>query len=75
MGFATQSAAITTLVLMSAAVVVPDTAEAYIDPGSASYIFQAIIGTILGGVFLIRTYWARLRSMLFSEPVEPRKGE
>lgn len=35
-------------------------AEAYIDPGTASYVFQVIAGAILGGVFLLRTYWSRV---------------
>lgn len=35
-------------------------AEAYIDPGTASYVFQVIAGAILGGVFLLRTYWNRV---------------
>jgi hypothetical protein len=35
-------------------------AEAYIDPGTASYVFQVIAGAVLGGVFLLRTYWARV---------------
>ena len=35
-------------------------AEAYIDPGTASYVFHVIAGAILGGVFLLRTYWNRV---------------
>jgi hypothetical protein len=35
-------------------------AEAYIDPGTASYVFQVIAGAILGGIFLLRTYWNRV---------------
>ena len=35
-------------------------AEAYIDPGTASYVFQLIAGAVLGGVFLLRTYWFRI---------------
>jgi hypothetical protein len=35
-------------------------AEAYIDPGTASYVFQIIAGAVLGGVFLLRTYWSRV---------------
>jgi hypothetical protein len=35
-------------------------AEAYIDPGTASYVFQVIAGAVLGGVFLLRTYWSRV---------------
>jgi hypothetical protein len=36
--------------------------HAYIDPGSASYAFQIVTGGILGGLFLVKTYWARLTS-------------
>jgi hypothetical protein len=35
-------------------------AEAYVDPGSASYAFQVIAGMALGAMFLVRTYWSRL---------------
>jgi hypothetical protein len=35
-------------------------ADAYIDPGTASYVFQIIAGAVLGGVFLLRTYWTRV---------------
>jgi hypothetical protein len=35
-------------------------AEAYIDPGTASYAFQIIAGALLGGVFLLRTFWTRI---------------
>ena len=48
-------------------------AEAYIDPGTASYVFQIIVGAVLGGVFLLRTYWSRLlttvRSMVSRDAV------
>jgi hypothetical protein len=35
-------------------------AEAYVDPGSASYVFQLLAGALLGGIFIVRTYWGRL---------------
>ena len=48
-------------------------AEAYIDPGTASYVFQVIAGAVLGGVFLLRTYWSRVmttvRSMVSRDAV------
>ena len=50
-------------------------AEAYIDPGTASYVFQVIAGAILGGVFLLRTYWTRVVTTvrsLVSRDVAPR---
>jgi hypothetical protein len=47
-------------------------AEAYIDPGTASYVFQVVAGAVLGGVFLLRTYWSRVvmsvRSMVSRDP-------
>ena len=41
-------------------------AEAYIDPGTASYVFQVIAGAALGAVFLLRTYWSRVVTTLRS---------
>ena len=41
-------------------------AEAYIDPGTASYVFQVIAGAVLGGVFLLRTYWNRVMTTVRS---------
>ena len=41
-------------------------AEAYIDPGSASYLFQLLAGALLGGLFLLRTYWNRVVTTLRS---------
>lgn len=35
-------------------------ANAYLDPGASSLILQSIIGGLVGGLFVIRTYWARL---------------
>ena len=48
-------------------------ADAYIDPGTASYVFQVIAGAVLGGIFLLRTYWSRVmttvRSMVSRDAV------
>jgi hypothetical protein len=35
-------------------------AHAYVDPGTASYLFQLIAGAVLGVVFVLRTYWNRI---------------
>jgi len=34
-------------------------AHAYIDPGAGSMMLQAAVGAVAGGMFFIRTYWAR----------------
>ena len=54
------------ILLLTLMLLVPRSAEAYIDPGSASYAFQAIIGAALGTVFLVRTYWAQLKAAVRS---------
>lgn len=35
-------------------------AHAYIDPGAGSMLLQAAVGAIAGGMFVLRTYWARV---------------
>ncbi len=34
----------------------------YIDPGSGSYLVQAIIAAVLGGLFYFKNLWFRIRS-------------
>jgi predicted ATPase len=47
-------------------------AEAYVDPGTASYLFQLLTAAALGGIYLLRTYWSRLitgvRSLVSRDP-------
>ncbi len=37
---------------------------AYIDPGTGSFVFQAIAGALIGGLFVVRSSWDRLREKL-----------
>lgn len=49
--------------------VLPGQLFAYIDPGTGSYVFQMIIATLVGSMFLLKTSWQRLKdwfSQLFS---------
>ena len=43
-----------------AALAAPQTAHAYLDPGSISLFFQASIAGILGGLLLLKRYWAQI---------------
>jgi hypothetical protein len=38
----------------------PLIANAYIDPGIGSTIFQAIIAGIIGGAYLVKSYWFKI---------------
>ena len=39
-----------------------DDAQAYIDPGTGSLIIQSLIAALVGGLFLIKTYWNKLKT-------------
>lgn len=35
-------------------------AYAYIDPGTGSYLFQLLVGGLLGAAFVIKMYWKNI---------------
>lgn len=37
-------------------------AYGYIDPGTGSYIFQLLIATLIGGLFLFKNFWRKVKS-------------
>jgi hypothetical protein len=46
----------------------------YLDPGSGSYLVQAIIAAVLGGLFYIKSVWRKIRS-LFSRGKKNQENE
>lgn len=40
-------------------------AYAYLDPGTGSLVIQSTIAAITGGLFLIKTYWFKIKAKLF----------
>lgn len=46
---------------------------AYLDPGSGSYLLQLLIAGLLGGLFVIRLSWGRIRA--FFSRRQPRKED
>ena len=36
---------------------------AYLDPGSGSFILQILLASLLGAVFLVRTYWQKILTL------------
>lgn len=59
------------------ALVVP-AASAYVDPGSTSFVFQALIAFAMAAGLTLKTYWRRLKD-LFSggstDEGEPQRSE
>jgi len=46
----------------------------YLDPGSGSYLVQAIIAAVLGGLFYIKSAWRKIRT-LFSREKKNQENE
>ena len=40
--------------------VLTQTAYAYLDPGTGSYIFQILIASFVGGLFAIKLFWRQI---------------
>jgi len=36
------------------------TGDAYLDPGSGSFILQLLIASLVGAAFILKTYWRRI---------------
>lgn len=41
----------------------PNTAYAYLDMGTGSYLLQILIGSIVGGLFWIKLYWWKIKTL------------
>ncbi len=39
----------------------------YLDPGSGSIIFQAVIGALIGVGLTLKIYWYKIKEKLFSK--------
>jgi len=39
-------------------------ASAYIDPGTGSYVLQAIVAAVAGSLVAIRMYWQKIKSAI-----------
>lgn len=53
-----------TIFLLSVFFVLPKTAHAYLDPGAGSYFIQILIGTVLGGAYLVKRFWKSITSFI-----------
>lgn len=42
--------------------VAPSRAQAYLDPGTGSYVTQILIGFLAGSAYLLKVYWNQLKS-------------
>jgi ribose/xylose/arabinose/galactoside ABC-type transport system permease subunit len=47
-----------------------ESSNAYLDPGSGSFLLQILLAALLGGLFVLRSYWGKVKTFfanLFSK--------
>jgi len=50
------------LFLLLVVLLVTQPASAYLDPGTGSFIWQMLIGIVLGTAFMLKMYWQKTKS-------------
>jgi hypothetical protein len=58
--FASGRAARVLLLFTCLLLALPSVAQAYLDPGTGSYVVQLLIGSLLGGLFALGVFWRRV---------------
>ena len=58
--------------VMLALILIPTRSDAYIDPGTGSFVLQMLVAAVLGVVFALKMYWQRLKTF-FSRLAKKRK--
>lgn len=53
----------------------PPQAQAYLDPGTGSYITQLLIGGLVGGGYLIKMYFHKIVDFFKKKPTKKNEEE
>lgn len=54
--------------------VAPAKVYAYLDPGSGSFVFQLLLGTLLGGLVAIKIYWKKVKNFFLNLFSKRKRG-
>ena len=57
-------------IIVLTALFLPGEAQAYLDPGTGSALLQMAIAGIMGGLFILKTYWRKLIGLFSSKTVD-----
>jgi hypothetical protein len=57
------------LVVLGFWLLVVPAANAYVDPGTGSFIFQVLIGAFLGAAVALKVFWRRIWGFITRKPV------
>ncbi len=69
MRFAFGAAAGSVFILFSG--IFTEKAYAYLDPGTGSYFFQVLMALVIGGLFILKTFWSKI--VLFLAKLFPKR--
>ncbi len=58
----------TFLVVVFAYLAVASPAYAYLDPGSGSLLVQLLVGSVAGGLIVLKIYWVHLKRLFRRSP-------
>ena len=64
--------------LLLALLLMPQAAEAYLDPGTGSFVIQVVLASLLGALFTLKSYWRVVKhnvGRLFGRHQEPASTE
>jgi hypothetical protein len=50
-------------------------AHAYIDPGTGSYVFQVIVGALLGAAVAVKVFWRRIWNFVTRRSAKERTAD
>ncbi|HEX9817921.1 MAG TPA: hypothetical protein VGA89_03490 [Patescibacteria group bacterium] len=51
-------------IFLAFVLIFPPVVQAYLDPGTGSYITQLIIGGLVGGLYLLKVYFSKIVSFI-----------
>lgn len=69
-----ERASVFILAFLSTFLLMSRNAEAYVDPGTGSYVLQMIVAGIAAAGFTLRLFWGRLK-LLFKKSSSKASGE
>jgi len=66
------------LILVALALVsiaLPSAAQAYVDPGTGSFVIQGIIAAVVGAGVAIKMFWSRIKSAITGKPASSEEDD
>lgn len=74
MPFTPRQCALLTIIVVAMLACPPD-AQAYIDPGTGSFVIQGIIAAVVGAGVAVKLFWGRIKATLAGRQPDQRDGD